>query len=158
MVAGAVIEGPEGVLLVANRRRNGEIDWTTPGGVVDPGESVLEGLTREVLEETGLTVHSWEGPLYEIETVAPDLGWHLRVEVHRALEVTGDLVVDDPDGIVVDACWVPGGDCAPRLVASHPWVREPLSAWIGERWEGSRSYRYRVTGTDMRSLEVTVEP
>ena len=156
-MAGAVIEGPDGVLLVANRRRDGAVDWSTPGGVVDPGESVIEGLTREVREETGLEVLAWEGPLYEIEAVAPDLGWHLRVEVHRALDVTGDLVVDDPDGIVVDACWVPGGDCAPRLAGAHPWVREPLAAWIGERWTDRRSYRYQVAGTDLRSLRVTVE-
>ena len=156
-MAGAVIEGPEGVLLVANRRRNGAVDWSTPGGVVDPGETVLEGLTREVAEETGLVVTAWEGPLYEIETVAPDLGWHLRVEVHRAIEVTGDLIVDDPDGIVVDACWVPGGECAPRLAASQQWVREPLSAWIGERWTESRTYRYRLHGTDPASFRVAVE-
>jgi 8-oxo-dGTP diphosphatase len=158
VVAGALIEGPQGVLLVANQRRDGSVDWTTPGGVVDPGETVIDGLTREVREETGLTVHAWEGPVYEIEALAPDMGWHLRVEVHRAVEVSGDLVVDDPDGIVVDACWVPGGDCGPRLAGSHRWVREPLVAWIDERWSDLRCYRYRIAGTDLRTLEVTAEP
>ena len=156
-MAGAVIEGPEGVLLVANRRRNGSVDWTTPGGVVDPGESVLEGLTREVAEETGLEVLAWEGPLYEIEASAPDLGWHLRVEVHRAVSVRGEVVVDDPDGIVVDAAWVAPADCAARLAGSHQWVREPLGAWVGERWDGSRSFRYRITGGDPRNLQVDAD-
>ena len=38
-------------------RRNGSSDWTPPGGVIEvaDGESVLDGLTREVAEETGLT-------------------------------------------------------------------------------------------------------
>lgn len=156
-MAGAVIEGPAGLLLVANRRRNGSVDWSTPGGVIDPGETVLEGLTREVAEETGLVVQDWEGPLYEIDTVAPDLGWHLRVEVHRAVAVSGDLVVDDPDGIVVDACWVPVDDCAARLSASHPWVREPLGAWMGERWTRARSFRYRVTGTELATMQVDAD-
>ena len=31
LVAGAVIEGPDGVLLVQNRRRNGSTDWSPPG-------------------------------------------------------------------------------------------------------------------------------
>ena len=43
LVAGAVIEGPEGVLLVQNRRRDGRVDWSPPGGVVDPGEPGIEG-------------------------------------------------------------------------------------------------------------------
>ena len=158
LVAGAVIEGPDGFLLVANRRRGGAIDWSTPGGVVDDGESVLEGLGREVTEETGLVVSAWEGPIYEIETVAPDLGWHLRVEVHRALGFTGELVVDDPDGIVVDACWVPHGECAPRLADSHQWVREPLTAWMAERWESPRSFRYRLTGSQPADYRVSLEP
>ncbi|HEY4375716.1 MAG TPA: NUDIX hydrolase [Acidimicrobiales bacterium] len=154
LVGGAVIEGPEGVLLVANRRRGGTVDWTPPGGVIDPGEELLAGLAREVAEETGLRVGSWEGPIYEIEAEAPDLGWKLRVEAHRAVDVTGDLVIDDPDGIVVDACYVPGADCPVRLSDAHVWVREPLAAWLDERWDGTRRFAYRVDGADLATIQV----
>ncbi|MCB0961023.1 MAG: NUDIX hydrolase [Acidimicrobiales bacterium] len=155
LVAGAVIEGPEGMLLVANRRRTGEVDWSTPGGVIDEGEEVLAGLAREVHEETGLAVVSWGELLYGIEVHAPDLGWDLRVEVHRAAEVRGDLRIDDPDGIVVDACWVAPAACPDRLAAAHPWVREPLSAWVSERWPARRDFRYLVEGADPRDLVVS---
>jgi 8-oxo-dGTP diphosphatase len=158
LVAGAVIEGPEGVLLVQNRRRDGRVDWSPPGGVVDEGETVLEGLTREVAEETGLVVASWEGPIYEIEAEAPDLGWHLRVEVHRAVAIAGVLALADPDGIVVDACYVAAGECSGHLRGAPMWVRDPLGAWLGERWQGSRSFRYRVEGTDPASLRVSSVP
>lgn len=29
--------------------------WCTPGGGMDPGESLFDGLTREIIEETGIT-------------------------------------------------------------------------------------------------------
>lgn len=156
LVASGIVEGPEGLLLVQNRRRNGSLDWSTPGGVieVETGESVLDGLTREVAEETGITVTDWEGPVYEVEAVAEGLGWHLRVEVHRALAFSGDLVVDDLDGIVVDARWVPLTDCALHLDECPVWVREPLSGWLGERPCERRSYRYRVDGADRATLAV----
>lgn len=155
LVGGALIEGPDGLLLVCNRRRNGTCDWSPPGGVIDPGESVLEGLTREVEEETGFVVTEWEGPVYSIEAEAPGLGWHLRAEVHRAVAYGGELVVADPDGIVIDAGFVAPGDCRERLDAGHPWVREPLVEWLAERWAGSRGFGYHIDGDDPSGLAVS---
>jgi len=65
-VAGGVVVSDEGLLLVQNRRRNGSFDWSPPGGVIEvaDGETVVDGLTREVEEETGLRVLEWAGPLY----------------------------------------------------------------------------------------------
>lgn len=154
LVGGALIEGPDGLLLVQNRRRNGRVDWSPPGGVIDAGESLIEGLGREVQEETGLVVTAWEGPVYSIEAEAPGLGWHLRVEVHRAVGFEGELVVDDPDGIVVDARFVDPGACADHLTDGHPWVREPLVEWLGERWAGTRGFGYRIEGDDPATLSV----
>ena len=153
-MGGALIEGAEGLLLVQNRRRDGRVDWSPPGGVIDEGESLIEGLAREVREETGLRVTAWEGPVYSIEAEAPGLGWTLRVEVHRATAYGGELVVDDPDGIVVDARFVSAASCAGHLQGGHPWVREPLVEWLGERWAGTRGFGYRVDGDDLAALSV----
>jgi 8-oxo-dGTP diphosphatase len=156
LVAGGLIESDEGLLLVQNLRRNGALDWSPPGGVVEvhDGESVVDGLTREVAEETGIKVTEWEGPVYQVEAVAVGLGWHLRVEVHRAVRYEGALAVDDPDGIVVAARFVPLAHCPDHLAAGHPWVREPLAAWLSERWTDGRAWRYRLEGDHMGSIEV----
>lgn len=52
-VAGVVVDG-EGRVLVIRRDDNGA--WEAPGGVLELGETFQEGVCREVLEETGLTV------------------------------------------------------------------------------------------------------
>lgn len=156
VVAGGLVEGPDGLLLVQNRRRDGSLDWSPPGGVIEvaDGESVRAGLTREVEEETGIRVTDWAGPVYEVEAVAEGMGWTMRVEVHRAVAYEGELRIDDPDGIVVDARFVDVGACAGHLADCHPWVREPLGAWLDERWDEGRSYRYRVDGADRHNLSV----
>jgi 8-oxo-dGTP diphosphatase len=156
-VAGALVESDDGLLLVRNRRRGGATDWSTPGGVIDASDvSLRAGLTREVEEETGLRVTSWEGPLYEVRATAIEMGWSMRCEVHRALSFEGELRVDDPDGIVVEAMFAAPSACAEFLALCAPWVREPLADWIDERWgpRDARAYTYDVYGASREALRV----
>lgn len=149
LVAGAVIENDDGLLLVKNLRRNGQHDWTPPGGVIElsHNEDVRAGLAREVLEETGLVISGWGELLYEVEAEAPDLGWRMRAQIYEVTGVTGDVVVgNDPDGIVTDAAYVPTDSCRVHLEDTHRWVSEPLTDWLGERWAEPRNYRYRLDG------------
>ena len=145
-VAGGVIMDAGSLLLVKNLRRGGSTDWSTPGGVVDPGETALEALTREVEEETGLRVGIWHGPLYRVEVHAPDAGFLLRVEAHRASSIEGSLIVDDPDGIVVDAHYVASDQVSTYLSTTQRWVAEPLLAHLDEGIDDGRVFRYRMTG------------
>ncbi|HXY92345.1 MAG TPA: NUDIX hydrolase [Acidimicrobiia bacterium] len=156
-VAGALVESDDGVLLVQNRRRSGAVEWSTPGGVIDATDAtLLAGLGREVEEETGLRITAWEGPLYEVRATAVGLGWSLRCEVHRALAYEGTLTVDDPDGIVVDAVFTGPGEWADLLGPCARWVREPLLAWLEERWGPSehRAFVYDVVGTEREHIRV----
>jgi 8-oxo-dGTP diphosphatase len=156
-VAGGLVETVDGVLLVRNQRRGGFEDWSTPGGVIDAEDaSLLAGLTREVEEETGLRVDEWSGPLYEVHAVAPDMGWRMHCEVHLAVGFEGELRVEDPDGIVVEAAFVPAGECIDRLASCALWVREPLCAWLSERWDADaqRAFCYEVRGTTRDAMRV----
>jgi 8-oxo-dGTP diphosphatase len=55
----AVITDDQGRALLVQRRDNGH--WEPPGGVLELGETIEDGLRREVREETGLDIEP--GPL-----------------------------------------------------------------------------------------------
>jgi 8-oxo-dGTP diphosphatase len=57
-VAGVVVDD-QGRALILRRRDNGR--WEPPGGVLEHGETIDDGLRREVFEETGLKIEP--GPL-----------------------------------------------------------------------------------------------
>lgn len=73
---GALIVKNGSVLLVKRQHEPSKGLWSTPGGVVEVGETVKEAVVREVKEETGLDV-----------------------KVDRFLEVS-DVVVKDDNGSV----------------------------------------------------------
>jgi 8-oxo-dGTP pyrophosphatase MutT (NUDIX family) len=155
LVAGGIVESSDGLLLVKNRRRTGAHDWSPPGGVVDETDaSPIAALTREVEEETGLLVSNWQGPVYEVEAVAAGLGWTMRCEVYVADGYEGDLRIADPDGIVVDALFVPIERCPAHLEACYPWVREPLTEWLTDRWVEPRGFRYDLRGETISEITV----
>jgi 8-oxo-dGTP diphosphatase len=154
-VAGALIEQDGLLLLVANRRRGGQLEWTPPGGVIDPGETSTGALTREVREETGLIVESWTSTVYEVSVDFPDRGMRLGVEVFVAESWHGSMVFEDPDGIVEEGRFVDLGESAALLVSAPTWVREPVGAWLGGAIEPGARFEYMAKGT--RPGNMTVE-
>ena len=62
MSAGAIVIRNDGRILAVQRMDTGA--WVTPGGVVEPHESIRDAAVREVYEETGIRVDL--GPLVGI--------------------------------------------------------------------------------------------
>ncbi len=59
LVMKIVLENSEGKLLMIKRAMKSKIaagKWEFPGGKIDPGENFIEGLVREVQEETNLSI------------------------------------------------------------------------------------------------------
>jgi 8-oxo-dGTP diphosphatase len=53
---GGVVFNNENVLLVRRGKEPGYGKWSIPGGAIELGETLKEGLLREIMEETGLQV------------------------------------------------------------------------------------------------------
>jgi 8-oxo-dGTP diphosphatase len=116
VVAGALFDA-DGRVLLAQRPEGKHLagGWEFPGGKVDPGETALQALKRELREELGIETHSarpliaYEHP-YPHRTVLLDL-WHvteysgvprplegqpLKWVATEALEKVGLLAADAP--------------------------------------------------------------
>ena len=58
IVASAIIQDKETYLLVKEFKPSAAGKWGLPGGQLEPGESIVDCVRREVLEETGYAVTS----------------------------------------------------------------------------------------------------
>jgi 8-oxo-dGTP diphosphatase len=138
LAAYAVITRGEALLLteLSASVRGAAGRWTLPGGGLDPGESPVEGLVREVWEETGheairarlvdVSSAHWIGrsPRGRLED------YHVVRLVHRA-DVTDvrDPVVHDVDGSTARAAWVSLAEV--RDLPLTPLVASGVSRWLG---------------------------
>jgi 8-oxo-dGTP diphosphatase len=72
----------DNILLVERGREPLKGYWSIPGGIVETGEKLADGIQREVLEETGLEVEAVS--VFEIfERIMPDSDG--RTEYHYVL-------------------------------------------------------------------------
>ncbi len=112
---GAVITRPDGQLLLIKRGNEpGRGLWSLPGGRIEPGESDVAAVAREVEEETGLTVHV--GPLAgRVQRGRYDIADYF------ATVISGDLAAATD---ALDATWAD-----PRELATTPGLVAALASW-----------------------------
>ena len=105
---GALIFDGHSILLVERGHEPLKGWWSLPGGILETGETLVNGIRREVREETGLEVEPES--IFEIfERIMPDAAG--RTEYHYVL--------------VDYICHVAGGELqAASDVSRAAWVRE----------------------------------
>ncbi len=121
--AGILRRGDE-IVLVREAGPGEEPSWALPGGMIEEGELVTEGLAREVLEETGLIIERVDRLAFvtQVDVRQRDRhpapfanGYHLTVWTFEIGSWSGEPAVDDPDGFVTEVAVVPLAEASLRL-------------------------------------------
>lgn len=130
----AIFNAAGAVLLI--QRRDDQL-WAMPGGLIEVGETTVEGTCREAWEETGIAVR----PLllvgvYDSRRVGTRSRRHLVqfVFLCQPLDPESEPVVTDE---TLDARWF-AVDTLPALSPGHaPRIADAFRAWEGQRVEAA---------------------
>lgn len=166
-IAAALIRQREQLLLVRQQGPGDERPyWALPGGRIETNEFLLQGLVREVREETGLTIAEVGELAYAARLDNPVNEYQATTRVFEIAAWQGELAPGDPDRLVERAAFFPLAEAVAHL-REIPWpaMREPVVAYlektapVGTIWlyrqRGGQEERLitRVTGTGAQGAE-----
>lgn len=117
---GAILHGPRGLLLGRHRRGT----WELPGGTVEPGESLVGTVVRELREETGLDARPADVRL--LGTLLDDVGGVVRMTVAALVADWRGEPADQPGERVGDWRWFALDRLPPGLFVCSA---QALTAW-----------------------------
>jgi len=106
--------------------------WGIPSGHVEPGETVTEAATREVMEETGLLVKMlrligvYSDPSTQVFHYPDGRVTHFVTCCFQAEVVGGKLKKSSPE--TLDLCYFPIESLPPDILKMHPlWLEDALN-------------------------------
>ena len=127
----AIITDDANRVLLEYRRDFGA--WSLPGGACELGESVMEALVREVLEETGLKVEAaallglYTAPRYDVTYPSGDQVQNFTATFHVS-RWSGELAHDETEAYCVQ--WWPITQVPPLFHDSAERLAD-FQAWQG---------------------------
>lgn len=136
-VGGVVIRG-SCVLLIRRGREPLKGEWSIPGGMLELGESLTDGVTREVLEETGLKVRPLEvlAVFDRVQKNGDKVRYHYVI-VDYICRPAGGRLQSGSD--VLDARWVKREELPQyRITPKAAAVIADAFEWIVERQQTAR--------------------
>lgn len=141
VACGGLVEDGEGKLLIVKTHHGG---WVFPGGQVEVGENLMDGVIREVKEESGIDV---------------EVSHLIGVYTNSAIYKWYDGVTDVPTKVMFDfACKPIGGElCTSDETSDCKWVaKEEVLEYITQpairarieeyfKFDGNVEYKEYVT-------------
>lgn len=142
VAAGGFVENDKGEILLVKTRRGGH--WVFPGGQVEVGENLIDGLVREVKEESGIDVEV--SHLVGVFSNTATYPGHSGVKTVPT-KVMFDFVCEPKGGELAtsdetsDSRWVRKEEVLDMVLA--PALRTRYQAYLG--YDGSIHYMDYVT-------------
>lgn len=142
--AGGIVEDSDGNILLVKTQHNG---WVYPGGIIEVGENLMDGLIREIKEESGI-----DATVIELISIISNTGipkWHDGI-TDVPTKVMFDFVCKAEGGTLTtsdetsDCKWVPKDSILDWITL--PSIRLRYQAYLD--FSGSVNYISYVTGAE----------
>ena len=133
--ANALVVDSTGRVLLARRARDPDKGrWDIPGGFLEEGEHPLDGIRRELREETGFDVEPETFLCATVDRYGDDPGAATTVNLTWIARVAGGTA--QPDDDVDELGWFAPEELPPRDELAFTNVEDVLTAWVNFQRRG----------------------